>query len=123
MAFFEVNSSSEVTHKILNGSNIISSEIAQLKDLPENSKVYFAGSRSQGEGVIKSLNTTNPAGGITNLVSASYNSKKGDSGGLVYIVKNGKNVIAGIHNGKSDGIPCFVKALSIENAVSITSCD
>lgn len=123
VAFFEVNSSSEVTHKILNGSNIISSEIAQLKDLPENSKVYFAGSRSQGEGVIKSLNTTNPAGGITNLVSASYNSKKGDSGGLVYIVKNGKNVIAGIHNGKSDGIPCFVKALSIENAVSITSCD
>lgn len=123
VAFFEVNSSSEVTHNISNGTNIVSSEIAQLKDLPEKAKVYFAGSRSQGEGIIKSLNVTNSTSGITNLVSASYNSTGGDSGGLVYIVKNGKNVIAGIHNGKVSGIPCFVKAFSIENAVDIKSCD
>lgn len=69
------------------------------------------------------MNVTNSTSNITNLVRASYNNTGGDSGGLVYIVKNGKIIITGIHNGKVSGIPCYIKAFSIENAVNIKSCD
>lgn len=82
-----------------NTSKVLSGESCSEDDIREGLTVYLAGSKNQSQGVIKQ--TSISSGGLSNLIAASYSSQNGDSGGVVYCTKNGKNYIVGVHRAKA----------------------
>jgi hypothetical protein len=82
-----------------NTSKVLSGEAYPEGDIKEGLTVYLAGSKNQSQGVIKQVSIS--SGGLSNLIAASYSSQDGDSGGVVYCTKNGKNYIVGLHRARA----------------------
>lgn len=82
-----------------NTSKVLSGESCPENDIKEGLTVYLAGSKNQSQGVIQQVGIS--SGGLSNLIAASYSSQDGDSGGVVYCTKNGKNYIVGLHRARA----------------------
>ncbi len=89
--------------------------------------VYKANFWGEEKGKIKSTDATFTSEGITikDVVKATYASYAGDSGTLIYMKQNGKNVPAGIHMGRAkkwyeSGVySYFIKAKNIINELDV----
>lgn len=85
--------------------------------------IYFAdGSSTMSSGKIRSSSVAFTEGGITtnNLVSASYSSEDGDSGGAVVRLVGEKYYITGIHTGKDGFYAVFSRIDKIIDELDVT---